>query len=1116
MVGARSSTSLRGLPGRSALVLLILLAGQSVVRAQDEHVRFFETDIRPLLIEHCSRCHGAEKQSGGLRIDSREALLRGGETGPAAVPGNPSESLMVQAVRRGGDLEMPPDKRLTEPQVAALAEWIRLGLPWPQAQPQLATTREERARDHWAFQPLRPVALPQTAGDPWVRTPVDAFILDRLKQQDLAPAPEADRRTLIRRVKYALTGLPPSQEEIERFVNDPSPSAYERLVDWLLESPQYGEQWARHWLDVARYSDTKGYVYAREERFWIHAWVYRDWVVRAFNSDLPYDRFLLLQIAADQVPDRAPDDLAAMGFLTLGRRFLGVKHDIIDDRIDVICRGTMGLTVGCARCHDHKYDPIPTADYYSLYGVFDSCREELVRLSDEPAEDGDYQRELSARTEKLQRQLEESREEWSARLRGRVADYLHAQTELQKYPTEGFDQILQKEDLLPTFVRRWETYLRQAGQRRDPVFVHWQAYSSLPEAEFAEQAVELTRQLNLREPGGVNPLVAEAFGSSPSSFAAVVRTYADLLTRIDAAWKTEVERARQAGEVLPVGLAEPAAEQLRQVLYGPQSPCAVPDEPIVHTESCFDTATCEKLWKLQGEVDRWIINAQVPTPYALTLQDRAVPAQPRIFRRGNPLQKEADVPRQMLELIAGKERRPFEHGSGRLELAQAIIDPGNPLTARVMVNRVWTHLFGQGLVATPSDFGLRAAVPSHPELLDWLAVEFIRAGWSLKQLHRQLLLSAAFRQSSLGAAEENLVRRALRVDPGNRLLWRMNSHRLSFEEFRDSLLVAGAGLDQRLTGKPVNLFKPPYPSRRTLYGLVDRQFFPGILRTFDMANPDLHIPQRSETTVPQQALFFLNHPLVTEQVQAVAKLADQQADPAAGVHALFRQVLQRSPTGDEISSALELVRAAQRNAPPPRPLTPDDWQYGYGSYDEPTQSVSGFTPLPHFTWDSWQGGPAWPDPKLGWVRLTATGGHPGNDRQHACIRRWTAPRPMTIRLSSKLIHEAAPGDGIRAMIVSSRSGLLQSSTVHQQTAEFRLEAIRVEAGERIDFLVDIGQVLNSDDHLWTVTLSEAGASENGAVWNSEADFSADTAAQLTPWEQLAQVLVCTNEFLFVD
>ncbi len=469
------SCSVFGL-GRRPIPVLVMLVSVMIMasaKADEELVSFFEREVRPVFVERCQECHGQTKQANGLRVDSRAALIRGGDSGAAIIPGDAQHSLLARAIGHLDELQMPPQAELTKREIASIEKWIDLGAPWPATETP-SEARRDVAKNHWAFQRVTKPVVPRLRDDEWIRTPIDAFVKVRLAEQGLAPSPQADRRTLIRRLSYNLTGLPPTAEDVDRFVSDTSANAYAVLVDRLLQSPGYGEHWGRHWLDIARYSDTKGYVYAREERHWVHAWTYRDWVAAALNDNMPYDRFLLLQLAADQVDDRAENDLAAMGFLTLGRRFLGVNRDIIDDRIDVVCRGMLGLTVSCARCHDHKYDPIPTADYYSLYGVFDSCSERLVSLHD--SSNKAFQSGLQKRQQDLKDKLAASREESSRRCRERVVDYLRAQRELHKYPANGFDQIFQKTDLLPAFVRRWESYLYEARRRNDPIFLAWHAY----------------------------------------------------------------------------------------------------------------------------------------------------------------------------------------------------------------------------------------------------------------------------------------------------------------------------------------------------------------------------------------------------------------------------------------------------------------------------------------------------------------------------------------------------------------------------------------------------------------------------------------------------------------
>ena len=879
--------------------------------------------------------------------------------------------------------------------------------------------------EHWAFQPLKPGK----------EQSIDAYIQKTLSQHGLQPSLRADARTLIRRASFDLTGLPPSDVSDVSDSSDLSDKTYAALVDKLLSSPQFGEHWARHWLDVARYSDTKGYVYAREEKNWVHATPYRDWVVRALNDEMPYDRFLLLQIAADQVvPPKSPD-LAAMGFLTLGRRFLGVTHDIIDDRIDVVTRGTLGLTVACARCHDHKFDPIPTRDYYALYGVFQSSAEALVPCADSEND------ELAVLVKKNHDLMTKRREEQMTRTRARSADYLAAQKELEKYPEEVFGQLLDEKDLNPFIVHRWKAWLEK----------------------------------------------------------------------------------------------HPGVEVTDEVLKRADSPAFVPDEHIANNEMYFPNGVTTELWKSQGEVDRFLIKTSTAPAHATILVDRASPSTSRVFTRGNPLTKGDEVPRQFLSLFGNQQ--PFKKGSGRLELAQAIIDPRNPLTARVMVNRIWQHHFGRGLVSTPSDFGKQGSPPSHPELLDWLATEFIRGGWSIKHMHRLIMLSETYKQRSDGVMESGSDAQDSRTpplqysaasqpDPDNRLLSRFTPHRLSFEEARDAWLTAAGRLNLRMGGRPDALFASSN-TRRTLYALVDRQNVPTVMTTFDFANPDLSIPQRNETTVPQQALFGMNHPFVVQQAKALVKWSAQSSERRSAdtdrVLFIYQHLFQRRPDADEMSSALAFV---QNDITPPVVAESDhakSWQYGYGEWDEGMGHVKIFKPLPHFTGHSWQGAEDWPNKELGWAQLTAEGGHPGNDRKHAVVRRWIAPAEGSYELRSTLIHEPKAGDGIRAFVSHSRLGKLLSTPLHASKADLNLDAIALEAGDTLDFIVDIGTGLNSDQFLWSpkitpsvIAVTGAGGDAPNDVWDAQKDFPAQPKSQLSAWEQLVQVLMLSNEFMFVD
>ena len=1092
--------------------------------ADDSAIDFFEKEIRPLLVENCQKCHGATKQFGGLRLDSMEALRKGGESGPVVVNGKLDESLLIQAVRHADGLQMPPDQKLQPQQIAALEKWVTIGAPWP-ATVAPSVDPAAKQRTHWAFQPITNPPLPAAAELPWCRTPVDGFILEKLHEAKLSPSPPANRRALIRRVTYDLTGLPPTADEVAAFEQDESPDSYSKLVERLLDSPQYGEQSARHWLDVARYSDTKGYVYGREERFWVHAPTYRDWVVNAFNRDLPYNEFLLLQIAADHAAPQDRSALAAMGFLTLGRRFLGVTHDIIDDRIDVVTRGTMGLTVACARCHDHKYDPIPTADYYSLYGVFMNTTERLSAAGEPAKRDEAYiafEKELEQRQQKLRDTMLAKRIEAADRVRQRIPEYLIAQTELSKYPEEGFDQILAVTDVIPNLVRRWESWLALEDRVLDPVFAPWRRFAKLKPDEFSVRSSEILSELTASGTR-INPRVAQILNPPPASMKEVAERYGKLLQEVDGEWKAAREAAQAANLPEPVKLEIPDAEELRQVLYGPGSPCLIPDEPIVTIEYLFDSATLTELWRLQGEVDRWLIQSPLAPPYSLSLVDKASIRPSRIFRRGNPANRGAEVSRHFVSVVAGPSPRPFASGSGRLELAQAIIDPANPLTARVWVNRVWQHHFGAGLVRTPSDFGVRAEQPSHPALLDWLATQLVTGGWSTKNLHRLIVLSNTYQQSSGGPTDRQQAERVKQIDPENRLLSRMNVRRMTFEEFRDTLLAVSGRLDPQSGGRASDIFAAngTQHRRRTLYGLIDRQFLPASLRIFDFANPDLHIPARSETTVPQQALFALNHPFVASQSKSlVASYLADDAEPAEKVRRLYRRVFQREPTSRQLETSLAFLELPVDATSTPR-IESTAWKYGYGELNPATRQLMSFTPFPYFSGTAWQGGEQWPDAALGWARLTSNGGHPGNDLQHCCVRRWVAPADGTYSVDSTVVHDVAAGNGIRCWIFSSRTGVVNTLETHHQTKPMNVASIDLKQGDSLDFVVDLNGDLNSDQFEWAPVIRQRSIAaevpnSSPVVWESERDFTGPMTAQLNRWEQLAQVLLISNELMFVD
>lgn len=723
------------MPHRLALLVLMLsitraIAGDapsSAAKTDPAQLEFFEKKIRPLLLENCNSCHGADKQKGGLRLDSRTAILSGGESGAAVVPGEPEKSRLILAVHQTDkELSMPPKSKLTDEQVADLSAWVKLGAPWPEAPgaakpvvqgPEYKITEKDRA--FWSFQPVKNYPPPDVKNSAWVRTPIDRFILSSLEQKGLQPAEAADKRVLLRRATFDLIGLPPTPAELEDFLADESRDAFVKVVDRLLASPQYGERWARHWLDVARYGEDQAHDF--KPRKYPDGFRYRDWVVKAFNTDVPYDRFIKMQIAGDLVAPassgpvsqagsvRDADNIAALGYFALGPVYYGgAIDDEYDDRIDTLSRGFLGLTVSCARCHDHKFDPIPTKDYYSLLGVFSS-------------------------------------------------------TEYKEYVLKDDGSIDEKGTQLPT---------DKEAEKKDP--------------------------------------------------------------------KDEKK--------------DPKLDKRKSVLH------------------------------------------------ALTESNKQKNARVRI--RGNSGNLGDEAPRRFLRVLAGDNPAPFNKGSGRLDLAECIANKDNPLTARVMVNRIWAYHFGRGIVNTPGNFGSLGERPTHPELLDYLAAQFVASGWSIKALHRQIMLSSAYQMNS-EYNEQNA-----KSDPDNLYLWRMNRQRLEVEPWRDAMLAVAGTLDATLGGPPIDLSSADN-LRRTLYGAVSRHQLDPLLRLFDFPDPNLTSDKRALTIIPLQQLFVLNSDFMQRQSKALVARVEKEAgsNDVSKIQRAFVLAYSRYPSEKEIQIGLKFLAA---------------------------------------------------------------------------------------------------------------------------------------------------------------------------------------------------------------
>ena len=882
------------------LTFLLATLGLGVgVRAQEgtpqQGMEFFEKKVRPILALRCYGCHShkAKQIKGDFLLDSREGLLKGGSSGPAVVPGHPEKSLLLKAVRHEHkDIEMPPKGKLKDEEIATIEAWIVMGMPHPKAHAMVppgglkpAMTLKE-ARSFWSFMPPKSHAEPAVKRTDWPKTFIDPFILAKLEEKGIAPAPEAGKRTLIRRLYYGLIGLPPSPEAVEAFLADDSTGAYERVIDDLLASPRYGERWGRHWLDVARYADTKEWVVAQERRL-PYSYTYRDWVIGAFNEDLPYDVFLKRQIAADLLPSTEDvDALAALGFITVGRTFLNKLPDQIDDRLDVTIRGLQGLTISCARCHDHKYDPITMRDYYGLYGVFAGTEtpKDLPLIGGPPKETAEYK----AYKKELQGHLDKIEEFKKSRLAQTVAHYRKAE-EIEKYLLAATDVIGKSEEEIQNHARghklnrsmlvKWEASLRRARDKKDPVFAPWFALAALKDA---------------------NPRVREALGGT-ASLKEAGKKIAALLA----------EHARDKA------FEEADREALRQAIAGAASPTHLPFSEI---ESFLTRNDRNKIRAMKKKVDGVAFHPGAP-PRAMALMDKSKAVEPVIFLRGNPGRQGKKVPRQYLDVLSHDDQKPFSKGSGRLEMAEKIASAKNPLTARVWVNRVWMHHFGEGLVRTPSDFGTRGEAPTHPMLLDTLAHGFVENGWSTKKLHKKILMSAVYRQST---REDRVYRE---IDGENRLLWRFNLRRLELESMRDTLLAVAGRLDTTMGGRAVKLSEPPFSRRRTVYGYVDRLNLANLFKTFDFAIPDQHAPKRHVTSVPQQTLYLMNDPFVMEQARALMTLPEiaGKEDPSDRIRALYRRLFARAPTATEVELGREFVGRGDADRPAakdgPAPLT---------------------------------------------------------------------------------------------------------------------------------------------------------------------------------------------------
>lgn len=880
----------------------------------------FNQQIRPILAEHCLHCHGPDKDrlEGDLRLD-----IASDSKQTAIVPHRPEESELIRRiVSDDPDERMPPreigketGKEMTSAEIELLKRWIAEGAKY---------------EGHWAFEPVAKPDVPTPQGA--ATTDIDRFIVASLEEKGLTLSPRIDRKQLIRRATFDLTGMPPTWDEVTAFVNDPSPTAFETVIDRLLMSPRYGERWGRHWLDIARYADTLGGSAIGFTKF-PFSYTYRDYVIAAFNSDLPYNEFIKQQLAADQLglPENDPA-LAAVGFLTVGMQYRSV-HDLIDDQIDVVSRGLLGLTVACARCHDHKYDAIPTSDYYALYATLASSHApDTLPLVGTPTQTDQllaYEKELSNRQVAYEDMARDQSEVMRSRLRMQVGLYL---TELAKgTPEQDLSAAFlsyRTDDVRPIVLNRWRDYLA-AMPADDPVFGLWVQMFKVEAGEFAERCAERVaamktangdpasfanvQSLGLAAPTW-NPRVLDAVAArNPTSLIELAEAYGSLFADIHTTWfRSLVETSLASatgGTILPdedpahAEINSVINRQLRRHLYHPDTPTAMADEIAV---KMLNRTVSDTLSGKRGAIHDLHLNSPGSPPRAMALREAKRPPTFTIFRRGNPLDRGEPVEARFLTELSKPDAKPFDEGRRRLGLAEGIAAADNPLTRRVVVNWVWQNHFGQGLVRTPDDFGTRGQPPTHPQLLDYLATVFLEDQWSIKSLHRRIMLSDVYQQ----AAIENAANRD--VDPDNTLLWRMPRRRLEMEAMRDALLTVSGELDPTIGGKPIELAQSPVVPRRSVYGFINRDIVSNFSSTFDGANPNSCTAKRPDTNVPQQTLYALNSEFIQDRAIRVAGLAKSAADnDDQRVRWLYQHLFAREPDGDELQLAIQYVSGAE-------------------------------------------------------------------------------------------------------------------------------------------------------------------------------------------------------------
>jgi mono/diheme cytochrome c family protein len=894
---------------------------------------FFENNIRPILANNCYSCHG-DATSGGLKLDSREALLKGGEHGPVLVPGSPEKSLIITAVHQSTSLKMPKGGKLSSQEVADLTEWVKRGAAWPKSAPGTVFSASvktgvitDRQRAFWAYQPLKVVPVPDTAAIKearWGKTPIDKFVLAKMLDAGIKPAPQADRRSLIRRATYDLTGLPPTPEEVEAFEKDKSPKAWENLIDRLLASPKYGERWGRHWLDVARYAeddvrglDPKGRGYMP----FSGAYRYRDWVIKSFNGDMPYDQFLRLQIAGDKIPTKTKqeqeDYLTATSYLGAGpwvwdqAEPIQGRADERNERVDAVTRGTLGMTVACARCHNHKYDPITQKDYYALIGIFaNSTYKEYPTVSEAQAAAFESNQ---AKLEKLQIGIQDytrtETRQLSDALAQQTSTYMVAAWNVLGKPKITVEEAASQAKVDPGVLRRWVDYLTPGKPHQYDFLKDWEAMIAVDGGTEDEakvlgdsfQHLVLSVRQSARDIEEQNEIIRDKndvprhriHDAKPSEFetddqfcpgcALELKTIpidqAKLYSDIFVTRSGDQETRFQPGVLVFVG-------------WDLTSRLSAPMQAYIEAQQ----KEIAELKKKTGPENY---------PYVHGMADKPQIQDVKLNLRGNPHNLGDTVPRRFLTVLTSPDTKPYSNGSGRLEFANDIAS--SPLAMRVIVNRIWKWHFGSGIVNTPDNFGPVGEEPTNPELLEFLAHEFVANGHSIKKMQREIMLSAVY-QSSVAESPE-----AHEKDGANRLYSHFNRLRLDAEEIRDSMLFTAGDIDAKKTSGPSSDFSEDNVEP-TVFCKVSRYRLNNYLQVFDFPNPSFTSEQRFSSNVPLQQLYFMNNPFVYKQAGVLAERVHSEPTDKDRIIKLYQIVFQRKPSDEELELGLKFLSTTPEKA----------------------------------------------------------------------------------------------------------------------------------------------------------------------------------------------------------